>query len=159
MTGGGEIATPARTSGIDSQAAVLSAPIRADTSLDKFLHKHTSEDNASYKEIADEEAAKEEERASHLYAPSLEYNPVLAIGCKYSYSVTLRLSKSPDIINNITDHEKGEMNQPPEGWNFKCRNDLIFGPQALQIKDKDNPNANRQITHPNTRYPPPLNFV
>ena len=44
---------------------------------------HTSEDNASYNEIVQEEASKAEEKASSLYAPSLEYKPDLAaIGCK-----------------------------------------------------------------------------
>lgn len=133
LSGAGEIATPSQNTA--DQAAVLSAPIRADDSLDKFLVKHTSEDNASYAEIVEEEAAKFEEKANELYAPSLEYKPdVAAIGY----------------------HDKGDSNVPPDGWNFKRRNDLIYSPQSLAIMDKDNPNANRLISHDNTRLPSSL---
>ena len=47
----------------------------------RFLNKHTSEDNASYKEIVAEESAKLDKQADDLYDPSLEYHPNLAIGC------------------------------------------------------------------------------
>ena len=57
--------------------------LAVDTPLPRFLHKHTSEDNASYVEIVEEEAAKAAEKVNDLYAHSLEYKPSLAIGCKF----------------------------------------------------------------------------
>lgn len=54
------------------------------------MNKHTSEDNASYVEIVEEESAKLEEKANSLYAPSLEYKPALAaIGCKFAIQTLL----------------------------------------------------------------------
>ncbi|KAL5256470.1 hypothetical protein ACHWQZ_G011644 [Mnemiopsis leidyi] len=130
LSGGGELSTPSR--GSKDNAAVLSAPVRADSNLDSFLNKHTSEDNASYSEIVEEEVAKNKEKANSLYAPSLEYKPDLAA---------------------IGYHENGKLNKPPDGWNFKRKNELLFPPEGLMLKDKDNPNFNRQIVHSNTGLP------
>ena len=130
LSGGGELATPRAEDG--KQHVTLSAPIKADTSLDKFLHHHISEDNASYKELVLEEGIKQQETANTLYAPSIEYKPKLeAIGY----------------------HEKHEGKEEPETWSFKRKNPLIFQPESLPIRDRDNPNANRGINHSNTRLP------
>ena len=82
LNGLGDLDTPSQ--GTSAEIAPLTAPVRADTSLDSFLNKHTSEDNASYKELMSDEEQRKREIADERFQPSLEYRPQLeAIGCEF----------------------------------------------------------------------------
>eukprot|EP00116_Pleurobrachia_bachei_P007229 sb/3467491/ len=131
LNGEGDLATPSQGPIEEAQGiAPLTAPVRADHSLDSFLNKHTSEDNASYKELMSEENKRRLEMVDESFCPSLEYKPQLeAIGY----------------------HAKSEENKAIDLWKFDRKSALMYPPEGIALES--NPNANRKINHSATHLP------
>ncbi|KAM4050142.1 splicing factor ESS-2 homolog [Anomaloglossus baeobatrachus] len=105
-------------------------------SLDNFLAKHTSEDNASFEQIM--EVAKEKERAknSWLYEAEEEY--------KQRLQQNLAL---PSVEKQAIQDVKAGL----DTWEYKTHNSLMYYPEGVPDNDAIFKKP-REVVHKNTRF-------
>ncbi|XP_072000906.1 splicing factor ESS-2 homolog [Engystomops pustulosus] len=104
--------------------------------LDNFLARHTSEDNASFEQIM--EVAKEKERAKNawLYEAEEEY--------KQRLQENLAL---PSVEQQAIESGKAGL----DTWEYKTHNSLMYYPEG--VPDNDNIfKKPREVVHKNTRF-------
>ncbi|XP_054852542.1 splicing factor ESS-2 homolog [Eublepharis macularius] len=106
-------------------------------SLDGFLAKHTSEDNASFEQIM--EVAKEKEKARHswLYEAEEEY--------AQRHQEQLALPSAAEQ-QALTSGKAGV-----ETWEYKAKNSLMYYPPGVPDED-DVFKKPREVVHRNTRF-------
>lgn len=121
-----------------------------DYSLDRFLSKYESEDDASFAEIMVK--AKEEHRAKHAWLYEKEK--------EYMHSV-----EGPEQLLAITDGSEakgsGGMDKKKEpersgvkSWNYTVKNTLMYIPDGLErnaLEKVMDPQKKREVVHSNTR--------
>ncbi|KAM6403780.1 splicing factor ESS-2 homolog [Rhynochetos jubatus] len=105
-------------------------------SLDSFLAKHTSEDNASFEQIM--EVAKEKEKVKHawLYSAEEEYAQ------RRSENLAL-----PSAEQQALENVKAGL----ETWEYTARNTLMYYPTGVPDED-DVFKKPREVVHRNTRF-------
>ncbi|KAM3937272.1 splicing factor ESS-2 homolog [Leptodactylus fuscus] len=105
-------------------------------SLDNFLAKHTSEDNASFDQIM--EVAKEKERAKNawLYEAEEEY--------KQRLQQNLAL---PSVEKQAIQNGKAGL----DTWEYKTHNSLMYYPEGVPDNDAIFKKP-REVVHKNTRF-------
>lgn len=117
-----------------------------DYSLDRFLAKYESEDDASFAEIMVK--TKEEHRAKHawLYEKEKEY---------------MQSVEAPEQLLAITDgsEDGGRDKKLPErsgvkSWTYTVKNTLMYIPDGLErstLEKVSDPSKKREVVHSNTR--------
>ena len=136
---------PTSTSGTDS--AIKSSVQRmddSDLSLDKFLQKNTSEDNASFSKIMEETRKKHREKYAWMFDGEKEQNEKVR-----------QILALPGPGN---EQQKAIENRPTnlDTWTYKSFNSLMYVPDGVpldineQINDKSK--EEKEICHKNTRF-------
>lgn len=116
----------------------------SDLSLDKFLVKNTSEDNASFEQIMDTAAQKHREKYKWLYEKELEQ--------KERREETLALP-APENGDQFKNEERPSM---IETWNYTNKNALMYYPDDVELsvteKIEGKFTKRQQIQHENSRF-------
>lgn len=120
-----------------------------DCSLDRFLSKYESEDDASFSDIM--EKTKEAHRAKHAWLYEKEK--------EYMHSI-----EAPEQLLAITDGSEGKdggkiKKSEPErsgvkSWNYTVKNTLMYIPDGLErsaLEKVSDPLKKREVVHSNTR--------
>ncbi|XP_020485495.1 splicing factor ESS-2 homolog [Labrus bergylta] len=105
-------------------------------SLDRFLAKNTSEDNASFEQIMELASDKEKMRHSWLYEAEAEY--------KQRHEENLAL---PSVEKGALECVKAGL----ETWEYKAKNALMYYPEGVP-DDDDLFKKPREVIHKNTRF-------
>ncbi|ELK15547.1 Protein DGCR14 [Pteropus alecto] len=116
-------------------------------SLDVFLSRYTSEDNASFQEIM--EVAKEKNRARHawLYQAEEEFEKVfLGAGVPSVERQKDNLTLPPAEHQAIESSQAGV-----ETWKYKAKNSLMYYPEGVPDEEQLFKKP-RQVVHKNTRF-------
>ena len=111
--------------------------------LDKFLSKHTSEDNENFNEI--QEAEQKDLERTH---PWLFTN---------AEQLSIESQKSYLNVPSIEDQcgERALETKPVDGWTYKSRNDVFYNPRGVQMTDSekiDLAKKEKLIIRENTRF-------
>ncbi|XP_044530437.1 splicing factor ESS-2 homolog isoform X1 [Gracilinanus agilis] len=105
-------------------------------SLDAFLTRYTSEDNASFQEIM--EVAKEKERARHAWL--------------YEAEDEFEKRQQDNLALPSTEQQALQSSQAGvETWKYKAKNSLMYYPEGVPDKE-DVFKKPRQVLHKNTRF-------
>uniref|UniRef100_A0A8D2LB24 Ess-2 splicing factor homolog n=2 Tax=Varanus komodoensis TaxID=61221 RepID=A0A8D2LB24_VARKO len=107
-------------------------------SLDNFLAKHTSEDNASFEQIM--EVAEEKEKARHSWL----YEAEEAYSQRHREQLAL---PSAEEQQALTSGKAGV-----ETWEYKARNSLMYYPPGVPEEEEDVFKKPREVVHRNTRF-------
>ncbi|KYO25483.1 protein DGCR14 [Alligator mississippiensis] len=105
-------------------------------SLDSFLAKHTSEDNASFEQIM--EVAKEKEKAKHAWL----YKAEEEFAQRRQENLAL-----PSAEQQALESSKAGL----ETWEYKARNSLMYYPAGVP-DEEDVFKKPREVVHRNTRF-------
>uniref|UniRef100_A0A6J0VBF6 Splicing factor ESS-2 homolog n=1 Tax=Pogona vitticeps TaxID=103695 RepID=A0A6J0VBF6_9SAUR len=106
-------------------------------SLDTFLGKHTSEDNASFEQIMDVAEEKEKARHSWLYEAEEEFAE------RHQKQLAL---PSAEEQQALTGGKAGV-----ETWEYKAKNSLMYYPPGVP-DEEDMFKKPREVVHRNTRF-------
>ncbi|KAM4827742.1 splicing factor ESS-2 homolog [Thomomys bottae] len=105
-------------------------------SLDVFLSRYTSEDNASFQEIM--EVAKEKNRARHAWL--------------YQAEEEFEKRQKDNLELPSAEHQAIESSQAGvETWKYKAKNSLMYYPEGVPDEDQLFKKP-RQVVHKNTRF-------
>ncbi|XP_018424159.1 PREDICTED: protein DGCR14 isoform X2 [Nanorana parkeri] len=104
--------------------------------LDKFLAKHTSEDNASFEQIMEVAKEKEKARNSWLYEAEEEYNQ------RFQDNLALPSAEMQAIEN---------VKSGLDTWEYKTHNTLMYYPAGVPDNDAIFKKP-REVVHRNTRF-------
>uniref|UniRef100_F6PX95 Ess-2 splicing factor homolog n=1 Tax=Bos taurus TaxID=9913 RepID=F6PX95_BOVIN len=105
-------------------------------SLDVFLSRHTSEDNASFREIM--EVAKERGRARHAWL--------------YQAEEEFEKRQKDSLALPSAEHQAVESGQAGvETWKYKAKNSLMYYPEGVPDEEQLLKKP-RQVVHKNTRF-------
>ncbi|XP_070573022.1 splicing factor ESS-2 homolog [Ptychodera flava] len=109
----------------------------SDLSLDAYLSKNTSEDNASFSQIM--RVAEEKEREKHAWIYSAE---------KEHAEQQQKMLEGTDLkaIKGV--------NKPVETWTYQAKNMLMYVPEGVEdsVEEKIQKKKPREIVHENTRF-------
>ncbi|XP_007435524.1 splicing factor ESS-2 homolog [Python bivittatus] len=105
--------------------------------LDKFLAKHTSEDNASFEQIM--EVAKEKEKVRHSWL----YEAEEAFAQRHQEQLALPSLEEQQAL--------GSGKAGVETWEYKAKNSLMYYPPGVPDED-DVFKKPREVVHRNTRF-------
>ena len=128
-----------------------------DHTLDKFLSKYQSEDDASFSEIMERTKAQNREKHAWLFEKEVEYS---------------RSIEGPELRLAITDGSEGgsekttaskavvRREEPErsgvESWTYTAKNSLMYIPEGLDqsvMEKVSDPARKREVVHSNTRLP------
>lgn len=116
----------------------------SDSTLDKFLAKHTSEDNDSFEEIMEQARLRQKEKYAWLYKKEEEQTK------KSQQSLALLEPKQGDELLEV---ERPAM---IETWTYKNKNPLMYCPEGVEESVKDiidkRTQKKQDIIHKNTRF-------
>ncbi|XP_069136281.1 splicing factor ESS-2 homolog [Argopecten irradians] len=120
-----------------------SAPKEKDlASLDRYLAKNTSEDNASFAEILEETKKKEREKHAWLYENEKD-----------------RTTEESERLALPTIEQQAIEGPPQAGadsWKYKARNSLMYVPDGEELSEAEllelRKGKSREIIHENTRF-------
>uniref|UniRef100_A0A8C9JBG2 Ess-2 splicing factor homolog n=1 Tax=Panthera tigris altaica TaxID=74533 RepID=A0A8C9JBG2_PANTA len=105
-------------------------------SLDVFLSRYTSEDNASFQEIM--EVAKEKSRARHTWL--------------YQAEEEFEKRQKDNLALPSAEHQAIESSQAGvETWKYKAKNSLMYYPEGVPDEEQLFKKP-RQVVHKNTRF-------
>ncbi|KAK1328546.1 hypothetical protein QTO34_012119 [Cnephaeus nilssonii] len=105
-------------------------------SLDVFLSRYTSEDNASFQEIM--EVAKEKSRARHAWL--------------YQAEEEFEKRQKDNLALPSAEHQAIESSQAGvETWKYKAKNSLMYYPEGVPDEEQLFKKP-RQVVHKNTRF-------
>ncbi|XP_057161724.1 splicing factor ESS-2 homolog isoform X1 [Ursus arctos] len=105
-------------------------------SLDVFLSRYTSEDNASFQEIM--EVAKEKSRARHTWL--------------YQAEEEFEKRQKDNLTLPSAEHQAIESSQAGvETWKYKAKNSLMYYPEGVPDEEQLFKKP-RQVVHKNTRF-------
>jgi len=141
--------TPDQTPGGTSTAATSSSgvdPTKPTESLDKFMAKHTSEDNESFSDLMDEEY----KAFRHAKAWMFKKEEQLSIEMK-AKQLALPSPEEQAQIACQTKMTKGT----PEGWTYKNVNQVFYFPEGVELSKEEKielAKKEREIKHENTRF-------
>ncbi|KAH6579015.1 hypothetical protein BASA50_002575 [Batrachochytrium salamandrivorans] len=135
-------------------------PLNTSVTLDVFQAKYTSQDNASFLSILDRQNEANKERYHWMYDKekktlmlentSNESDLVHAASAVTASGVEMLL-EAPEHIS-----------KPIEGWNYKAKNALMYGPESVPLTLADLSESRGQpksISHSATRFPTPTNSI
>lgn len=122
--------------GVDSEGKDGDREEKELPTLDRFLAKNTSEDNASFEQIMDLAEDKEKLRHSWLYEAEAEF--------KERHEKNLALPSAEKAALECT---KAGL----ETWEYKAKNALMYYPEGVEDKD-DVFKKPREVLHRNTRF-------
>lgn len=113
-------------------------------SLDKFLAKNTSEDNASFEKIMEESKLRIREKYAWLF--EAEEN------CENEQEKKLALPSCEEQVKIALDDKPYNL----DSWTYKSRNALMYVPKGVELSAKElierNAKKEREIKHENTRF-------
>uniref|UniRef100_A0A6I8PJQ9 Ess-2 splicing factor homolog n=1 Tax=Ornithorhynchus anatinus TaxID=9258 RepID=A0A6I8PJQ9_ORNAN len=106
-------------------------------SLDAFLARHTSEDNASFEQIM--EVAKEKEKSRHSWL--------------YDAEAELAQRSQQNLAVPSAEQQALESSQAGvEAWAYKAKNTLMYYPAGVPDEEEAQPKKPREVLHRNTRF-------
>ncbi|XP_038619031.1 splicing factor ESS-2 homolog [Tachyglossus aculeatus] len=106
-------------------------------SLDAFLARHTSEDNASFEQIM--EVAKEKEKSRHAWL--------------YDAEDELAQRSQQNLAVPSAEQQALESSQAGvEAWAYKAKNTLMYYPAGVPDEEEAEPKKPREVLHRNTRF-------
>eukprot|EP00794_Sanderia_malayensis_P013759 gene13759-15198_t len=115
-----------------------------DVSLDKFLAKNTSEDNASFEKIMEESKIRLRQKYSWLFEKEDEQSN--------KQNETLSLPSCEDQAKYSIDSKPANV----DTWTYKTRNALMYVPEGVELSAKEiistKSKKDRVIRHENTRF-------
>lgn len=113
-------------------------------SLDKFLAKNTSEDNASFEKIMEATRAKRREKHNWLYQQQNELHERLDASKALPGSFEAQILAIENKSNNL------------DTWKYVAKNALMYPPEGVEKSAEemlnDKGKKEKQIRHENTRY-------
>ncbi|XP_015787367.1 splicing factor ESS-2 homolog [Tetranychus urticae] len=113
--------------------------IKTNLSLNAFLSKYTSEDNASFDDIMKEAEKRHRQKYPWLYLEEEKMNQMITDG------MTLPSIEGQDMIG--ADGTVGRI-----AWAYKNLNSLMFIPEGVKDGTQFAPNPHSTICHENTRF-------
>ena len=115
-----------------------------DISLDRFLAKNTSEDNASFEKIMEESKIRIREKYAWLF--EAENNQ------ETKQDKNLALPSCEEQMKIALDDKPYNL----DSWTYKSRNALMYVPEGVDLSAKElieqNAKKEREIKHENTRF-------
>jgi protein DGCR14 len=116
----------------------------SDATLDTFLAKHTSEDNASFEQIMEQARLRQKEKYGWLYKKEEEQS--------VNNQLSLALPE-PKQGDQLLQAERPAM---IETWTYKNKNALMYCPEGMEESVKDiidnKTHEKQEVTHRNTRF-------
>uniref|UniRef100_A0A915I9E8 Uncharacterized protein n=1 Tax=Romanomermis culicivorax TaxID=13658 RepID=A0A915I9E8_ROMCU len=126
--------------------------------IDKFLYKFTSEDNASFEEILEESELKLREKHSWMYNAESEHDK--------KFQDSLHLKQADEQLLAITEGEstssqmlkRNRKRASVDNWTYKALNAVMFTPDDVALTSEElverHKMKQREILSRNTRLPP-----
>ena len=115
-----------------------------DISLDRFLAKNTSEDNASFEKIMEESKIRIREKYAWLFEAESSQET--------KQDRNLALPSCEDQVKLALDDKPYNL----DSWTYKSRNALMYVPEGVDLSAKElieqNAKKEREIKHENTRF-------
>ena len=115
--------------------------------LDKFLFKYHSEDDASFEEILDKSAEEHRRKHTWLYEKEKEYQSLPLPSSQDRLAIT-------DGSETTSDIQKGGECSGVKTWNYTAKNSLMYIPEGVDDsvnESMDKSIKRREIVHSNTR--------
>ena len=139
-----EIPSNANASMSDTRQNETASSTVPNVSLDNFLAKNTSEDNASFEKIMEESKLRIKEKFAWLFQAEDEQ------GKKQDQN--LALPNCEEQVLNAIDDKPYNL----DSWTYKSRNALMYVPNGVELSAKEliegKGKKNRVIRHENTRF-------
>lgn len=146
--------TPINQKSLGNQTDPLTAPDTKKAkpedgkSLDQFLFKYHSEDDASFEEILDKSAKEHQRKHAWLYVMEKEYQNSSSLP---SSGQRLAITDGPSASSGQGGRHDGS---GVETWNYTAKNSLMYIPEGVEdsVKESlDKAIKHREIVHSNTR--------
>ena len=134
----------------DTPSDVKKQKLEDGKSLDQFLSKYQSEDDASFGEIMDKAAEEHRQKHAWLYAKEQEYSQNALESSAQPLAVTDSSSDGKTDTQLMIELRPAGLNS----WNYTAKNTLMYIPDGVEHSSKElveGATKGREIVHSNTR--------